>query len=175
MLKGQITPDCVREKLSIARINWLKKNPHPRGMFGKKHSETTKLKMRKQAKFNFDKMSTIRKGRHFSLSTEIKKGMTGNKCPSWKGGRVREQDKILFTEEWKNWRKQVFAKDKYTCQNCGKKSKYLRAHHLCPRDFYPELIFEIDNGLTLCTGCHNRLHHANDFEGDKINVTCLPL
>lgn len=52
----------------------------------------------------------------------------------------------------KRWRLQVIARDK-KCVVCGKEGKYMNAHHLVPSNF-SEYEFLVDNGLTLCAGCH---------------------
>lgn len=54
------------------------------------------------------------------------------------------------------WRLAVFTRDNFTCQDCKAKGVYLESHHIrCWRD-YPELRFDINNGITLCTKCHNK-------------------
>jgi predicted restriction endonuclease len=73
---------------------------------------------------------------------------------NWKGGVDKG---IWFTWEYKQWRKKVFQKDKFTCQNCGDKiGGNLEAHHIKPRFLFPELIFDINNGQTLCKDCHKK-------------------
>ena len=60
--------------------------------------------------------------------------------------------------EYRNWRKAVFERDNYTCQNifCGKRGGYLEAHHIRSYAEHPELRLEISNGVTLCRSCHKR-------------------
>lgn len=62
---------------------------------------------------------------------------------------------------YREWRSAVFNRDKFTCQECGARSRRgcrveLHAHHLKEFAFYKELRFDVDNGLTLCRGCHVR-------------------
>jgi hypothetical protein len=55
------------------------------------------------------------------------------------------------------WRKRVLKRDKYICQKCGHK-KNLHVHHILPFAKYPELRFELNNGITLCANCHIEEH-----------------
>lgn len=53
---------------------------------------------------------------------------------NWKGGITPLRDLIRSLSEAKTWRKEIFARDDYTCQDCGTKSSkglkvYLSAHH----------------------------------------------
>jgi len=87
-------------------------------------------------------------------------GRTGEKSANWKGGITPINSKIRNSEQYEQWRKSVFERDNFTCQNCGKTSGngtavYLEAHHIKTFSLYPELRFEPSNGLTLCEECHN--------------------
>lgn len=68
---------------------------------------------------------------------------------------VRE---IRNSEEYREWRAAVYQRDNYTCQNCGKVGGGLNAHHIKPFSKYPELRFDVDNGITLCKECHKLAH-----------------
>lgn len=88
---------------------------------------------------------------------------TGDKCPTWKGGITPERVRIRNSLELRSWREDVFARDGHTCQDCNAKSEkgktvYLHAHHLKSFAKYPELWFEITNGVTLCKKCHYKRH-----------------
>jgi hypothetical protein len=77
----------------------------------------------------------------------------------WRGGVTSENMKIRNCEEYRLWRNAVFARDRYTCIWCGKKSgngktTILHVDHIKPFALYPELRFAIDNGRTLCINCH---------------------
>jgi len=108
----------------------------------------------------------IKKGQRLSPETEFKKGhvpwsqgkpnprFQGVNNPRWKGGVTPEHLKIRWSTEMKNWRKQIFERDNYTCQLCGKHGGNLNADHIKPFALYPELRFDLSNGRTLCVPCH---------------------
>lgn len=57
------------------------------------------------------------------------------------------------------WSLAVRERDSYICQHCGESDRRrLHAHHIKPRAMFPDLAFEIDNGLTLCNSCHLKEH-----------------
>ena len=60
--------------------------------------------------------------------------------------------------EYREWRDAVFKRDMYACQRCGKIGVRLNAHHIKPWAKYEELRFDVNNGLTLCEGCHKYIH-----------------
>lgn len=91
----------------------------------------------------------------------------GNKPPlhkgenhwNWKGGigkQNRGQD-----HRYLQWRKDVFARDNWTCQKCHVRGGKLSAHHIKEWAKYPELRYELDNGQCLCYDCHMRHHGLN--------------
>ena len=77
---------------------------------------------------------------------------------NWKGGISTIYDKIKKSKEYKQWRKQVYENDFFACQSCGYKGKQIVAHHIYPFADYPDLRFEVENGITLCRACHLSLH-----------------
>ena len=85
----------------------------------------------------------------------------GEKNNMWKGGITSENVKIRHSIEFRLWRESVFARDHWTCQQCGKVGGNLNAHHLKEFADYPALRFAIDNGQTLCVPCHNKTKKTN--------------
>ena len=80
----------------------------------------------------------------------------GNNHPNWVDGGKHEDylNHLRKTPEWKSWREQVFQRDDYTCQLCGEKGIELHPHHIKQKCDFPDLIFEVANGITLCRDCH---------------------
>ena len=87
---------------------------------------------------------------------ENQKIIRGEEHHFWKGG-ITPQDKIdrkcwLYNE----WRKEVYKRDNYTCQVClDKTHNRLRAHHIISFAKYPDLRFNVQNGITCCEQCHD--------------------
>lgn len=73
----------------------------------------------------------------------------------WKGGINGENDTLRHRREYKEWRTAVYERDNYTCQCCGTRGNKLNAHHINQFANYPEIRYEINNGVTLCTKCHD--------------------
>lgn len=45
------------------------------------------------------------------------------------------------------------------CLLCGKPAT--QVHHFFPKGQYGWVRYDIDNGISLCNGCHYRLHHID--------------
>lgn len=81
-------------------------------------------------------------------------GCAGIKSHLWKGGVTKRNDKIRRSFAYKDWRRQVFERDDYTCQGCGIRGGDLHADHIKPFALFEELRFTLENGRTLCKPCH---------------------
>lgn len=84
--------------------------------------------------------------------------LVGKKHWNWQGGIDKEHTRIKQTEEYKNWQQAVYKRDEWTCQKCGSK-KLIVAHHIKLFSKFPELRFEINNGIVLCRKCHQNHHN----------------
>lgn len=125
---------------------------------GKKHSSEIKEKLSIMAKEKgwgkWMKNRTpafILQGKHFQHPK-------GRKHPFWKGGVTPLNFNIRHSDKYKEWRRKVFIRDKFTCQKCGHRFINIIAHHIKYFSEYKELWFELDNGMTLCRGCHMKFH-----------------
>lgn len=94
---------------------------------------------------------------------------TGEKAHAWKGGTTKETKCRRSNSEYREWRMAVFTRDNFKCQICGKHGSDLEAHHIKEVRNYPDLIYDVDNGLTLCHECHKTTdNYANSAK--KLNV-----
>lgn len=72
---------------------------------------------------------------------------------AWKGGITQPR----LTKGYYKWREDILERDKNCCQIC-KDTKNLEVHHLWAVATYPDKIYEIDNGITLCEFHHTHFH-----------------
>lgn len=95
--------------------------------------------------------------------------------PTWKGGTSYHRVE-RSTYEYRQWRKAVFVRDKFTCTCCGArnykglgKTVRLEAHHIDDWKNNVDKRYDVDNGATLCQDCHIKFHslfgkHGNNYE-----------
>lgn len=78
----------------------------------------------------------------------------GDKHWSWKGGVSRDTHSTK-EPRYKNWRMAVFKRDSFSCriENIDCKGQ-IQVHHILRWADYPELRYEINNGITLCQAHH---------------------
>ena len=115
------------------------------------------------------RMSTTKSGKNHPMynkkhTSQSRKKMSdskrGEKCYKWKGGITPVMSNIRNSPAYKNWRTAVFKRDDFTCMMCNDNTGgNLQAHHIHPvRDHKNDLsMFDIDNGITLCRGCHKSI------------------
>lgn len=81
----------------------------------------------------------------------------GENNPNWKGGLISDNTRLRNSYKSKQWSLLVRDRDGNACAECGKTGK-LHAHHVKPWKKYPELRFDVGNGVTLCPVCHQKAH-----------------
>ena len=82
----------------------------------------------------------------------------GARNVNWRGGVSGTHRTIRSSEQYQSWRRDVFIRDSFTCQVCGHRFIKIVAHHIQSFADYPDLRFDVKNGLTLCRACHCALH-----------------
>jgi len=70
--------------------------------------------------------------------------LKGEKNPAWVDGNFM---RLHF------WTKTIKERDNHICQKCGSDITP-SAHHIYPKEEYPELKFILSNGITYCRHCH---------------------
>jgi len=96
--------------------------------------------------------------------------LVGENNPCWRGGATALIIRIRGLKKYASWRESVFKRDGYICQDCGfDKGNILEAHHIifvsdCIKNKNLELIFDVNNGLTLCKKCHKKMHLKNNLK-----------
>lgn len=82
-------------------------------------------------------------------------------CPLYAAKKYqRGQVPKIFGESTPQLRKIVLDRDNNECQICGNKEK-LNCHHINPVSISPIEAADIDNCITVCEGCHLKIHQQN--------------
>jgi 5-methylcytosine-specific restriction endonuclease McrA len=102
-------------------------------------------------------------------------GVFGENHPQWNPERTHEQRVMERKTRFdKPWRMAVFARDGFTCQLCGDKTRgNLNAHHLDSYHENKDERYSVVNGVTLCNSCHteyHRLYGWNDATRQKFEA-----
>ena len=66
----------------------------------------------------------------------------------------------------KQWRESVLERDLYKCKQCYS-THILHVHHIKDWEKYPELRFDINNGIILCNSCHMKLHRNGSVVSEE--------
>lgn len=138
-------------------------------MLGKKHSAETKSKMslssKGKAKSELHRlsMSKSRIGKPHILTEQglksFKEKTSGENNFKWikDRSRLKKSEKKHLDGQYRDWMLFVKRRDKWACRiadvNCDGR---LEAHHILNWIEYPELRYEINNGITLCHAHHPR-------------------
>lgn len=137
-----------RSEEAKIKMSDAKKNNPTRYWLGKKRGPRTEDEKKRIG----DKL----KGRKRPIEVCVKQSISqkGEKSHFWNGGVSVINHIIRQSLEYRLWRESVFKRDNWTCQECGVIGSRLNAHHIKEFSKYPELRFDINNGITLCKVCH---------------------
>jgi len=171
---GKHHSEKARRKISESlkgNILWNK------GKIGVYSKATLKLMSENNGRFNKGrspskntrrKISEAQKGKYVSPETREKQ----SRAHRIDGGLTPLAEIIRATVTYKLWRKAVFIRDHFQCQDCGKIGGRLNAHHPHPfikllQDYgiisfgqaiRTEELWDIALGVTLCIKCHKKRH-----------------
>lgn len=105
---------------------------------------------------------------HYCSHQCLYNNQKGEENPNWGGGT----DNFFDNTPGRAWRRAVFERDNFTCQDCGDGSGgNLNAHHIKRRSNCNNLEkYCIWNGVTVCEKCHAERH-----EGDNVYEMLLQI
>ena len=91
----------------------------------------------------------------------------GSNHHSWKVDKPLNSyaNAIRRNIQYKEWRKAVYERDDYTCKVCGTRGGKLHAHHLNSFTAFPDLRYDLANGVTLCVKHHMEFHRQFGMGG----------
>ena len=126
-----------------------------------------KLLARRESKYcnkHWERNSNSYIGRIMTKETrdKISKTISGKNHYNWKIDRTKlkrynDDTKDRRCYAYVNWRKQVWERDNFKCKisnsDCIGK---IQAHHILSWKEYPELRYNLNNGITLCHAHHPR-------------------
>lgn len=142
-----------------------KKRPNLSGenhfFYGKHRSEKTKQKI-SQSLMGCPNYAT--RGRSPSIETrqKLREANLGAKSNFWRGGTMSEDSLWRGHYKYNVWKRAVKQRDNYTCQLCGRDG--CMTHHIRNFRRYPDLRYDVDNGILLCRRCHGRITpHEEDY------------
>jgi hypothetical protein len=132
--------------------------------------------MPKNINLLIQKAIRFKKGERSKGVIFTKENTLGEKNPNWKGGITPLNLMLRTSSIYAIWREAVFLRDNFTCQNpnceyCHNKlGILLNAHHIKPFSLYPDLRFDINNGVTYCAEYHLNSKLHNELHPNKVNV-----
>lgn len=152
---GHKHPQEVKDKISDTLIKYFDKT-------GRKIKSTNKCKGCGKL-IKIDNTCISRNYCDSCLSVFLHNGEVGDYKKTYK----QLKDSKIF----KLWRLKILIRDKFRCRICGKVGECV--HHLIDimkiKDI-PELLYNTDIGLTLCTSCHGKVHaniRKNRVKGEE--------
>lgn len=161
--------DCaLYTKERINKISKASKGRYP--------SEQTRKKISNALKGNTNLLGHVHTNESKSkISSSLKGRFGGEKAPNWKGGVTPTRTRMWHSTSYKNWRAAVFERDDYTCQMCNERGGRIEAHHIRPvRDHKNTLlVFDINNGITLCKRCHLKVNGCEDDYAEEFDRKVL--
>ena len=100
-------------------------------------------------------------GKTKSCGCLIRRGVNHPKYNPKLSDEHRMKSRLRMSDgDFRVWSKMVKDRDNYTCQICGdNKGGNLNSHHLNGWNAFPKQRFDLENGTTLCTDCHNDFHN----------------
>jgi len=116
-------------------------------------------------------LSEAQKGKIGYWRDKKRPEIAGSNCHLWRGGLTRLVKQIREDIKYKQWRREIFERDNFTCRFCKIEGGRIQADHY-PKSFAKVLrenkiktleeaincgeLWDINNGRTLCLDCHKK-------------------
>lgn len=72
-------------------------------------------------------------------------------------GKTFDMTSYKYMYAFNSWSQTIKKLDNNMCKDCDSKDN-LNAHHIMPKNDFPELSLDLSNGITLCEKCHGEIH-----------------
>lgn len=138
--------------------------------FGNKHCLGNKLSEEHKRKIGLNGFHYGMLGKKMSKETKEKMSIAhrGEKSYLWQGGITALYARVRGSFKYRQWVSDVFTRDNFICQECGKRGGKLHAHHIEQfavimkenniKTFEEAMdcneLWNINNGITYCYECH---------------------
>lgn len=147
----------ISEKRTFIHGHNAKNGFHP--FLGKKHAEESIKKMSSARigvqPWNIGKKFTLEYRERLPIAHKGK--LVGKDSPNWIEDRskVKTYSDRRQDSNYKQWRKEVYKRDNWTCKINNKDCKgRIEAHHILGWSEHSELRYDKNNGITLCHSHH---------------------
>lgn len=171
MLKTKQNQNKVKSeetKQKMRDSHWSKTGVIESPFKGKKHLKKTRKALAKAVETHYVNMSTEEYELH-RIKSSLQKGRT---LETFNGFTTPENTRIRQSVEGKAWTYDILSKSSFTCTKCSQRGGKLHAHHLNGFNLFPDLRFDLDNGVCLCESCHDKFHEVygkGDNTKDQFN------
>jgi len=91
----------------------------------------------------------------------------GENSFNWKGGQWTRNCRVRESRQYIIARKNIKARDNWTCQLCGSK-KNIVAHHIITVKKDPTKIYDENNLISLCDDCHRHKLYMHEEEYEQV-------
>jgi len=167
-LMGHLVSEKTRKKQRMAKLGKHLSDDHKRKIGDASRGHIVSEKVRREIGDVHRGMIHSKKSRKMMSITHKKMYALGiNRPPPRKGIRTSTtmsqkeyERRVMYSSiEWQTIRKQVYKRDRYTCQICGirfrdHKGNGMNAHHIIPYRINKDN--SLENLITLCNSCHRK-------------------
>jgi 5-methylcytosine-specific restriction endonuclease McrA len=147
-----------REKKRKDNLKWIRENQDIIKAYRKEYNQREEVKQIRNQLFN-ERMENDPEYHRHRRKTRVKSNeRNAEKIRQYRLKHMAPSQKWRLCWEYIKWRKEVYKRDNYICQECGRTHCRVDAHHLsrAKKDR-----FKVSNGITLCRECHIDKHRKH--------------